>query len=166
MAKLAQPRQRHAALQTRTIRRLPIRRALRIGRGLRVRPDLREVVLNEAALGVTVLGRILPIYRISPSVMVHMSFDPAFTGPPEPEQKSGQQKTRPEQRFGRDQSVPGLFSELFNVAASRPAQMTTEHRKISPSPPFRQAEHRVNGAATDLMMFLLSLALHYCAPGH
>jgi hypothetical protein len=23
-------------------------------------------------------------------------------------------------------SVPGLFSELFNVAASRPAQMTTE----------------------------------------
>jgi hypothetical protein len=26
-------------------------------------------------------------------------------------------------------SVPGLFSELFNVAASRPAQMTTEQIK-------------------------------------
>jgi hypothetical protein len=26
-------------------------------------------------------------------------------------------------------SVPGLFSELFNVAASRPAQMTTEEVK-------------------------------------
>jgi hypothetical protein len=26
---------------------------------------------------------------------------------------------------GRDHTVPGLFSELFNVAASRPAQMTT-----------------------------------------
>jgi hypothetical protein len=25
--------------------------------------------------------------------------------------------------------VPGLFSELFNVAASRPAQMTTERVK-------------------------------------
>jgi hypothetical protein len=27
--------------------------------------------------------------------------------------------------------VPGLFSELFNVAASRPAQMTTERVNIS-----------------------------------
>jgi hypothetical protein len=37
-------------------------------------------------------------------------------------------KNRPEHLFGRDQdfAVPGLFSELFNVAASRPAQMTTE----------------------------------------
>jgi hypothetical protein len=26
--------------------------------------------------------------------------------------------------------VPGLFSEFFNVAASRPAQMTTERREI------------------------------------
>ena len=26
-------------------------------------------------------------------------------------------------------TVPGLFSELFNVAASRPAQMTTERTK-------------------------------------
>ena len=30
-------------------------------------------------------------------------------------------------------SVPGLFSELFNVAASRPAQMTTEWDKASPA---------------------------------
>ena len=27
-------------------------------------------------------------------------------------------------------SVPGLFSELFNVAASRPAQMTTDPAKL------------------------------------
>src|SRR5690242_15630586 len=49
-------------------------------------------------------------------------------------------KNRPEHGFGRDQdfAVPGLFSELFNVAASRPAQMTTEQRKISPTCPFRQ----------------------------
>jgi hypothetical protein len=26
---------------------------------------------------------------------------------------------------GRDHIVPGLFSDLFNVAASRPAQITT-----------------------------------------
>src|SRR5215204_724569 len=37
-------------------------------------------------------------------------------------------------------SVPGLFSELFNVAASRPAQMTTEWNKASPPGGFRQAE--------------------------
>jgi hypothetical protein len=35
-------------------------------------------------------------------------------------------------------SVPGLFSELFNVAASRPAQMTTEWNKGSPAQAFRQ----------------------------
>jgi hypothetical protein len=35
-------------------------------------------------------------------------------------------------------SVPGLFSELFNVAASRPAQMTTEQAEISPRQAFRQ----------------------------
>jgi hypothetical protein len=41
-------------------------------------------------------------------------------------------KNRPEHGFGRDQdfAVPGLFSELFNVAASRPAQMTTERIEI------------------------------------
>jgi hypothetical protein len=26
---------------------------------------------------------------------------------------------------GRDHTVPGLFSDFFNVAASRPAQITT-----------------------------------------
>jgi hypothetical protein len=26
---------------------------------------------------------------------------------------------------GRDHNIPGLFSDLFNVAASRPAQITT-----------------------------------------
>src|ERR1700730_9396256 len=43
--------------------------------------------------------------------------------------------------------VPGLFSDFFNVAASRPAQMTTERRKPNPPAAFRQASHRVNGAA-------------------
>jgi hypothetical protein len=45
--------------------------------------------------------------------------------------------------------VPGLFSDFFNVAASRPAQMTTERCKLSPMAAFRQAGHRVNGAAMD-----------------
>ncbi|GAC1332649.1 MAG: hypothetical protein NVSMB20_04310 [Bradyrhizobium sp.] len=41
-------------------------------------------------------------------------------------------------------SVPGLFSELFNVAASRPAQMTTEYTKASPGQAFRQGLSMVN----------------------
>src|SRR5476651_2237271 len=41
-------------------------------------------------------------------------------------------------------AVPGLFSELFNVAASRPAQMTTEWVKTKPPWAFRQDEHWVN----------------------
>src|SRR5580698_8924001 len=41
--------------------------------------------------------------------------------------------------------VPGLFSELFNVAASRPAQMTTEWPKHSRQRAFRQAMPEVNG---------------------
>src|ERR1700731_4014917 len=41
-------------------------------------------------------------------------------------------------------SVPGLFSELFNVAASRPAQMTTEWLQASPQRAFRQGELLVN----------------------
>jgi hypothetical protein len=45
--------------------------------------------------------------------------------------------------------VPGLFSDFFNVAASRPAQMTTEHRKPSAPAAFRQAKHRVNGVAIN-----------------
>jgi hypothetical protein len=35
------------------------------------------------------------------------------------------QKTGLENSTGRDHTVPGLFSDLFNVAASRPAQITT-----------------------------------------
>src|ERR1700704_1971596 len=53
-------------------------------------------------------------------------------------------KTGLNKQFGRDQSVPGLFSELFNVAASRPAQMTTEWAKTSPGEPFRQDTAMVN----------------------
>src|SRR5580698_5257328 len=37
-------------------------------------------------------------------------------------------------------TVPGLFSELFNVAASRPAQMTTEWLNISRIWAFRQGK--------------------------
>jgi hypothetical protein len=40
--------------------------------------------------------------------------------------------------------VPGLFSELFNVAASRPAQMTTERLKSSPKRAHRQGKPPVN----------------------
>jgi len=35
------------------------------------------------------------------------------------------QKNRPGKTMSRDHIVPGLFSDLFNVAASRPAQITT-----------------------------------------
>jgi hypothetical protein len=35
-------------------------------------------------------------------------------------------------------TIPGLFSEFFNVAASRPAQMTTEQPEISPAGDLRQ----------------------------
>jgi hypothetical protein len=41
-------------------------------------------------------------------------------------------------------SVPGLFSDLFNVAASRPAQMTTEHGKTNRALAFRQGKAMVN----------------------
>src|ERR1019366_2434212 len=41
-------------------------------------------------------------------------------------------------------SVPGLFSELFYVAASRPAQMTTEWTKASLKRAFRQDTALVN----------------------
>jgi hypothetical protein len=37
-------------------------------------------------------------------------------------------------------SVPGLFSKLFNVAASRPAQMTTEFQEDNTDRSFRQDE--------------------------
>jgi hypothetical protein len=41
------------------------------------------------------------------------------------EQKSGHEKPGLNKGSAGITSVPGLFSELFNVAASRPAQMTT-----------------------------------------
>src|SRR4051812_2617530 len=41
-------------------------------------------------------------------------------------------------------SVPGLFSKLFNVAASRPAQMTTEWIEVSPGWAFRQGTPTLN----------------------
>jgi hypothetical protein len=40
-------------------------------------------------------------------------------------------------------TVPGLFSEFFNVAASRPAQMTTEQAKASPGEAFRQDQRTI-----------------------
>jgi hypothetical protein len=42
-----------------------------------------------------------------------------------PPKKSGHKKTGLNMRSTGITSVPGLFSEFFNVAASRPAQMTT-----------------------------------------
>jgi len=38
--------------------------------------------------------------------------------------------------------VPGLFSKLFNVAASRPAQMTTKWKNPTPHPRMRQGGSR------------------------
>src|SRR5580700_10283463 len=58
--------------------------------------------------------------------------------------KSGHKKSGLNEKFGRDHSVPGLFSELFNVAASRPAQMTTEPGKISHLALPRQGKVMVN----------------------
>jgi hypothetical protein len=43
-----------------------------------------------------------------------------------PPWKSGHKKSGLNKGSAGITSVPGLFSELFNVAASRPAQMTTE----------------------------------------
>src|SRR5579863_2539142 len=45
--------------------------------------------------------------------------------------KSGHKKSGLNKGSAGITSVPGLFSELFNVAASRPAQMTTEQAKCS-----------------------------------
>src|SRR5437763_9083033 len=65
-----------------------------------------------------------------------------FSKPP---RKSGHKKPGLNKKFDRDHAVPGLFSELFNVAASRPAQMTTERIKSSRAPAFRQGKPLVNG---------------------
>jgi hypothetical protein len=46
-----------------------------------------------------------------------------------PPRKSGHKKPGLNNGSTGITSVPGLFSELFNVAASRPAQMTTERIK-------------------------------------
>src|SRR3954467_15084534 len=56
------------------------------------------------------------------------------------EQKSGHKKPGLNKGSAGITSVPGLFSELFNVAASRPAQMTTEWSKTSPCRAFRQGK--------------------------
>jgi hypothetical protein len=45
------------------------------------------------------------------------------------EQKSGHKKPGLNKGSTGITSVPGLFSEFFNVAASRPAQMTTGTRQ-------------------------------------
>src|SRR4029077_3976605 len=60
------------------------------------------------------------------------------------ERKSGHKKPGLNKGSAGITSVPGLFSELFNVAASRPAQMTTEWRKASPKRAFRQGWPMVN----------------------
>jgi hypothetical protein len=53
--------------------------------------------------------------------------------------KNGHKKTGLEKSTGRDHIVPGLFSNLFNVAASRPAQITTGQVMPNPACAFRQA---------------------------
>jgi hypothetical protein len=54
-------------------------------------------------------------------------------------------------------SVPGLFSELFNVAASRPAQMTTKWIEASPARAPRQGRPMVNpGRDRQALTFLFA----------
>ncbi len=43
--------------------------------------------------------------------------------------------------------VPGLFSELFNVAASRPAQMTTSELKLVAGAAFVKPRSWLTGTA-------------------
>ena len=73
----------------------------------------------------------------------HRDTDPSG-GPFETARKSGQKKSGLNGSSAGIIFVPGLFSEFFNVAASRPAQMTTERHKISPLAPQRQGEAVVN----------------------
>src|SRR5205823_1309475 len=63
---------------------------------------------------------------------------------PDPPQKSGTKKPGLNKGSAGITSVPGLFSELFNVAASRPAQMTTEPSKTSLRRGLRQGKGLVN----------------------
>jgi hypothetical protein len=82
-----------------------------------------------------------------------------------PHPKSGHKKPGLNTGSAGITSVPGLFSELFNVAASRPAQMTTEHLKLVPGRLFVKAGLRLPQARTaerrpDLQGFsLLSAAV-------
>jgi hypothetical protein len=58
-------------------------------------------------------------------------------------------------------SVPGLFSDLFNVAASRPAQMTTEHGKTNGAGSLRQDKGLVNRpgqASREALFAVISFA--------
>jgi hypothetical protein len=69
--------------------------------------------------------------------------------------------------FGRDHIVPGLFSEFFNVAASRPAQMTTEQAKCSHKRPYRQGKPGVNptrGRPRTLKGVMFSLLSAFVLP--
>src|SRR6202040_4487222 len=61
-----------------------------------------------------------------------------------PPRKSGHKKPGLNVSSTGITSVPGLFSELFNVAASRPAQMTTERLNTSHRRAFRQGKPLVN----------------------
>jgi hypothetical protein len=61
-----------------------------------------------------------------------------------PPRTSGQKKSGLNKGSAGITFVPGLFSELFNVAASRPAQMTTERAKFSPKRSQRQGKPLVN----------------------
>src|SRR5665213_4264359 len=75
------------------------------------------------------------------------------TGPPRGGSLNGNQAIKkPGLNIGSAgiKTVPGLFSELFNVAASRPAQMTTERPKDSPRAAFRQAIPTVNAGIEGL----------------
>jgi chorismate mutase len=71
-------------------------------------------------------------------------FDPALA---ERSRTSGHKKPGLNKGSAGIHSVPGLFSELFNVAASRPAQMTTEQVKTSQLQASRQAKRLVNRAS-------------------
>src|ERR1700722_2652893 len=74
----------------------------------------------------------------------HLDYRPPHGGCSKPPRKSGHKKTGLNISSTGITSVPGLFSELFNVAASRPAQMTTEWVQASPPWAFRQGELLVN----------------------
>jgi hypothetical protein len=87
-----------------------------------------------------------------------------------PALKSGHKKTRPEQVRPGFHLSPACFSELFNVAASRPAQMTTERislifrdRGVKPRPaaawPRRsKRKRRPHGEALFLFAFSVRLS--------